>query len=203
MAMRIAALIPAAGESTRFAGANKLLLPCGGVPMIRLAASAVTEAKLAPVVVVTKPDFQDTANALDGLPVNMVSNPDPSEGMASSLREGIRALPKNIDGLLIMLADMPLLQSSTLLALTARFKESAGAQIVYPTYAGQQGNPVIFPKQYFGEIAVLKGDRGAKTLLKKYAANCLPVPVDSDSILIDIDSDADYTRVCRILETNG
>jgi molybdenum cofactor cytidylyltransferase len=201
--MRIAAIIPAAGESARFAGVNKLLLPIGGVPMIRLVASTVLEAELEPVFVIANPDVQEMTEALDGLPVNIIINPDPTAGMASSLVTGIHALPNNIDGLLIMLADMPLLQSSTLLALAARFKESDAAKIVYPTNAGQQGNPVIFPKRYFRKIEALKGDRGAKALLKDYASNCIPVPVDSDSILIDIDTDADYNRVCRILETNG
>ncbi len=201
--MRIAAIIPAAGESARLIGTNKLLLLLGGVPLIHLAVGAVVAAKMAPVVVVVMPEAQALKKALDGLPVKMIINPDFSEGLASSLRYGIQALPKNIDGLLIMLADMPLLQSSTLLTLAGRFKAVGGVKIVYPTYAGQQGNPVIFPKQYFGEIEALQGDRGAKILLKKYASNCLAIPVDSDSVLIDIDTVADYKRVCRRQAADG
>lgn len=201
--MRVGAIILAAGESNRFGGGNKLLAPIGGVPIIRLVANAVVDAKLEPVIAVVYPNAEKILATLNGLPIKLLINLDFADGMAASLTIGINALPQDVAGVMIMLADMPLVSAATLMTLLVSFRKARGTQIAYPTYAGQQGNPVIFPKHYFEEIASLKGDRGAKSLLKKYASICRAVPVESDSVLIDIDTAADYDRVCKRQETIG
>ncbi len=198
--MEIAAVIPAAGRSSRFAGQNKLLLPIGEKPMIAAILDTVAEAGYSPIVVVTGCDEPDLHPVLGEREVDTVSNPDWREGLAGSLHSGIAALPDTVDGALIMLGDMPLVQKSTLQALRTAFVTAGGARIVYPDYGGRQGNPVLFPARFFDDILKLQGDGGAKGLLRKYASDTMAIPVESEEILLDINSEEDYNRILALLE---
>ncbi len=198
--MEIAAVILAAGRSARFAGRNKLLLPIKGKPIIAAVVDTAAGAGFSPIVVVTGHDEAGLCEALREYEIAIVTNRGWREGLASSLRTGIAALSGTVDGALIMLGDMPLVQESTLQALRMAFITASGERIVYPTYRDQQGNPVLLPARFFDHILKLQGDRGAKGLLKKYASETVAVPVESDDILLDIDREEDYGRILSLPE---
>jgi molybdenum cofactor cytidylyltransferase len=123
--------------------------------------------------------------------------------MSGSIRAGIAVLPDEIDGAFIILGDMPLIQSATLEALKGQFIRNQGHKIVYPTYQGQQGHPVLFPARFFPTLLELTGDQGAKSLLTTYSPEVLAVPVDSPEILMDCDTREDYSQILSSIDKRG
>ncbi len=196
--MGVAAIILAAGGSSRMQGANKLHLPVNGLPMIAAVVDAVLEADCDPAVVVTGHEAAGLRTVLAGRQVQFAHNPDWKAGMSGSMRAGLAALPAEAAGALIVLGDMPLVRAATLKLLVGTFLgEGAGERPVYPTYEGQQGNPVLFPRKYFGEMAAISGDRGAKAVLRAHLEESLAVAVESAAVVRDFDSQQDYLGLTR------
>lgn len=183
--LRIAAIVLAAGRSTRMGPANKLLADVGGKPMVRRVAEAALASRAAPVLVVTGHMAADVGAALDGTDVTLVPNPDYASGLASSLKAGIRTLPAHCDGALFLLGDMPGITAAHLDALIGAF---AADSIVVPVHAGRQGNPVLWPARYFPDLLNLDGDAGAKRLLAVHRSNVREIDLDTDAIFADIDT---------------
>ncbi|MFZ0397079.1 MAG: nucleotidyltransferase family protein [Methyloceanibacter sp.] len=193
--MRIAGLVLAAGRSSRMAPRNKLLETVGGEPMVRHVAAVAIASGTQPVIVVTGHEAAAVRGALRGLAVTIVANPDYADGLSTSLRAGLRALPQGIDGALILLGDMPEVESSVLTALVAAFTgESA---ICVPVRHGRRGNPVLWGSAYFAEMMGLTGDSGAKSLMARHEAHLVEVEVASDSIFEDVDAPEDLARLRR------
>src|SRR4051794_11914516 len=103
----VAAVILAAGSSRRMGGENKLTATIGGTPLVRIAAKAALAGGADPVVIVTGHAPDDVRNAVSGLPVAFAHNPDYRDGLSTSLRAGVAALPSDIVGVAALLADMP------------------------------------------------------------------------------------------------
>lgn len=193
--MRTAGLVLAAGRSSRMAPRNKLLETVGGEPMVRHVAAVAIASGTQPVIVVTGHEAAAVRGALRGLAVTIVANPDYADGLSTSLRAGLRALPGGIDGALILLGDMPEVESSVLTALVAAFTgESA---ICVPVRHGRRGNPVLWGSAYFAEMMGLTGDSGAKSLMARHEAHLVEVEVASDSIFEDVDAPEDLARLRR------
>ncbi|MGB8710271.1 MAG: nucleotidyltransferase family protein [Methyloceanibacter sp.] len=193
--MRIAGLVLAGGLSSRMAPRNKLLEIVGGEPMVRHVAAVAIASGTQPVIVVTGHEAATVRGALRGLAVTIVANPDYADGLSTSLRAGLRALPGGIDGALILLGDMPEVESSVLTALVAAFTgESA---ICVPVRHGRRGNPVLWGSAYFAEMMGLTGDSGAKSLMARHEAHLVEVEVASDSIFEDVDAPEDLARLRR------
>ncbi|MBC3881536.1 nucleotidyltransferase family protein [Undibacterium sp. LX40W] len=114
---------------------------------------------------------------------------DADLGMAHSLVSGVQTLPQECDAVVIALADMPFVTVSTIKAIVQALKE--GAKIAVPVHQGQRGNPVGFSKALFGELLQLRGDQGARALLKSYPVS--EVLVNDTGILRDIDTPADLS----------
>lgn len=184
-APRIAAVVLAAGRSTRMGPANKMLADIAGQPMVRWVAEAALASRARPVVVVTGHMAAEVSSALAGLDVTLVANPDYATGLASSLKAGIRALPPSYDGALILLGDMPRIAPDHLDTLMAAF---ATDTIVVPVHQGRQGNPVLWPAKYFSELLQLDGDVGAKRLLGMHTAHVREVDLGTDAIFADVDT---------------
>ena len=189
---RVAAVVLAAGGSTRMQAGHKLLLPVNGRPMIATVVDQVLSADFRPLVVVTGFNGDAIIQALEGLPVQGVVNRRWRQGLASSLKAGLQALKPEVQGALFVLADMPLVDVKTLVALREQFTKQGCNAIVYPAHQGRQGNPVLFPRRFFSEIMALKGDRGAQGVLRRHAADSIALPVDSRAVLVDFDTDQDY-----------
>ncbi|KQP61797.1 nucleotidyltransferase family protein [Methylobacterium sp. Leaf108] len=163
----IAILLLAAGRGSRFGEAPKLLALLEGKPLVRHAAEAALASGLGPVTVVLGTHGPRIRAALDGLDLACLTNPAPQDGLASSLRLGLAAVPAGTGGIIVMLADMPRIRPDHLAALAAAYAagEPRPAAVV-PIHGGRRGNPVLLDRARLGQdIARLSGDRGAGRLL--------------------------------------
>ena len=185
---RIAAVVLAAGRSTRMGGPNKLLAEVGGKPMVRIAVEQALASKADPVIVVTGHQQERVRDALCGLPVSFVHNPDFAEGLSTSVKAGVAAAPKEADGVVVCLGDMPHVDAALINRLIGAFDPEKGALIVMPTIGGRRGNPVLWSRRFFGELASLDGDVGARHLIGAYPEAVVEVPVAGDAALIDVDT---------------
>ncbi|SDF77473.1 molybdopterin molybdochelatase /molybdenum cofactor cytidylyltransferase [Limimonas halophila] len=194
---RIAGLVLAAGQSRRAGDHNKLLAAIDGTPLVRRTVDTVLASHANPVTVVTGHDREAVEAALNGAEVATVYNPDHASGMASSLRTGVKALPPDIDGVVVVLADMPDLTATVIDRLVAAFAPDHGAAICVPTWQGKRGNPVLFAKRFLPEMLEIEGDVGAKPLLHAHAEAVREVAMPDAGILHDLDTAealAAYTR---------
>jgi molybdenum cofactor cytidylyltransferase len=191
--MRIASIVLAAGSSTRMGLRNKLLEPVCGEPMVRRVAAIALGSGAEPIVVVTGHEAAEVGAALQGLGVTLILNPDYAEGLSTSLRAGLSALPPGIDGALILLGDMPEVEGSVVSDLMASF--TGMSAICLPVRHGRKGNPVLWGSRYFPEMMELTGDLGAKPLMARHEAQLIEVEVATDSILHDVDAPEDLARL--------
>ncbi len=124
-------------------------------------------------------------------------NPAFAEGMSTSLRTGLRALPPDSDGALILLGDTPEIDSAVLRALMEAFTggQATRGRVCVPVRHGRRGNPVLWGAAYFAEMTGLSGDVGAKELLARHAERVIEVPVELDGIFADVDTPADLARL--------
>lgn len=184
-----AAVVLAAGASTRMAPHHKLLVQDRhGRPMIERTVANVLASSVRPIVVVTGSREADIRAALAGKPVIFVHAADHSSGLSASLRAGIRALPARTRAAVIVLGDMPLVPGRVLDRLVAAYAPVEGRSIIVPTYKGQAGNPILWDATFFPEILALTGDRGARDLLAQHAEQVAEVEVGQDGVLHDFDT---------------
>lgn len=182
--MRIAAIVLAAGRSTRM-GHFKLLADLAGVPMVRRVVEAVRGSSIAAVYVVTGHQADGVAAALAGGDAHLVHNPRFAEGLATSLAAGIAALPADIDGAVVVLGDMPGVTAATIDALLAAFEPG---RVVVPVQGGEIGNPILWPREAFARMSALTGDAGARRLLPAFEGRVARVDVTDSDIFGDVDT---------------
>ncbi|MGL4396035.1 MAG: nucleotidyltransferase family protein [Hyphomicrobium sp.] len=200
--MPIAAVVLAAGRSSRFEGAHKLLAPLGGKPLILHALAALSAAPFAERVVVTAPEGDPIRAAIKTLPTpppwRHVVNPRAAEGLSTSLAAGLDALDSTIDAAMIVLADMPAISPALVDALFAAFSAHGGTHIVYPCDSdGRQGHPVIWPRSFFASLQALSGDKGGKAVIDANRAMAISIRATGDGAFLDIDTKADFERAAR------
>ena len=184
---RIAAVILAAGRSSRSAPVNKLLHEAGGAPMVRRVADVALAAGLDPVIAVTGHQAAAVKAALAGCGAAVADNPDYARGMGGSIGVGVRALPADVDGAFIVLADMPDVGAATYGVLVAAFDPDEGADICVPVSQGRRGNPVLFGRRHFPALMAIEGDRGGKAIIAANEDRIVEVPVDDPGVLADYD----------------
>src|SRR6201988_5050789 len=184
----IAAIILAAGRSTRMGGPNKLLADLGGKTLVRIVAEQVLASKAQGVIDVTGHQAEQVEKALKGLKVKFVRNPDFAEGLASSVKAGIAAVADEADGAVICLGDMPLISAHLIDRLIDTFAPDRGNLIVVPVSDNRRGNPVLWSRRFFNELMTLDGDIGARHLIARHSEAVTEVPVVGDSAFLDIDT---------------
>ena len=184
----IAAVILAAGRSTRMGGPNKLLADLGGKPMLRTVTERVLASKVSSVTVVTGHQAAEVENALAGLKVKFVRNPDFFAGLASSVKAGIAAVPANADGVVVCLGDMPRIDARLVDRLIEAFAPDRGHLIAVPVSNSRRGNPVLWSRRFFGELMKLDGDIGARNLIAAHAEAVVEVPVEGRGAFLDVDT---------------
>ncbi|HPG21848.1 MAG TPA: nucleotidyltransferase family protein [Amaricoccus sp.] len=190
----VAAILLAAGEARRMRGRDKLLEAIGGRPALRHAAEAALASRADRVLVVLPPEAAPRREALAGAAVEIVVAADCTEGMAASLRAGLEAVDPGTDAVVILLADMPEIGSEAIDRLIAAFDPAAGREILRATAAdGRPGHPVLFGRRFFGQLAALKGDRGARSVIAGApAGSVLHVPIAGRAALLDLDTPEDW-----------
>jgi molybdenum cofactor cytidylyltransferase len=191
---RVAAILLAAGAGVRMRGADKLLEPLAdGRPILRAAAEAATASQADLAVVVLPPGAEARRAALAGTGVEIVEAADAAEGMAASLRAGLRAAADRADAVVVMLADMPEVGSAAVDRLIAAFDPEEGRDICRAvTEAGAPGHPVLFGRRFFETLAALTGDRGAREVLRDAAEFVTDVPTPGRGAAVDLDTPEDW-----------
>jgi len=185
---RIAAVVLAAGRSTRMGGPNKLLAEIRGRPLVRIVVEEAVASHAKPVIVVVGHERGEVEKALAGLPVQFVHNPDFAQGLGTSLKAGIAAVPAEADGAIVCLADMPQVDASLLNRLIAAFDPDRGALIVMPTAEGRRGNPVLWSRRFFPDLMAIEGDVGARHFIGRYSEAAVEVPLEGKAALVDVDT---------------
>jgi molybdenum cofactor cytidylyltransferase len=192
--LNVAAVVLAAGKSTRM-GRPKLALPVHGTPMIRRAVQAALASRCRDVIVVLGANAEVYEPLLDGLQVRIVRNPDPSEGMGSSIRTGVEAISPDADGVVILLADQPFITPQVidrLLDVAVADKK----RIVASAYQKTAGPPAYFHRALFLDLLTLEGDRGARSVIEAYPKEGVALPLP-EAASVDIDSADDFARFER------
>jgi molybdenum cofactor cytidylyltransferase len=181
------AAILAAGRSSRMHGPNKLLAEFCGVPLVRRVAEAVTASRTDATHVVLGHQRDRIVAALDGLDLTFIENPDYADGLSTSLKAAERALPPEVNGLLVVLGDMPGVTANAIDAMLDAFARSGGQAIIRATDAGKRGNPVLLPRALFTEIERIEGDTGARHLVEGAALPVVDVELGAAASL-DLDT---------------
>jgi molybdenum cofactor cytidylyltransferase len=178
----------AAGRSTRMGGPNKLLAELDGRKLVRIVTEQALASKAKDVIVVTGHQADLVEQALVGLDVKFVRNPDFARGLASSVKAGISAVSKQADGAVICLGDMPMISAGLIDRLIEAFAPDRGNLIAVPVSDGRRGNPVLWSRRFFNELMTLDGDVGARHLIAKHNEAVAEVPVAGDGAFLDIDT---------------
>lgn len=182
-----AALVLAAGRSTRMGGPNKLLATLDGVPLVRRVVEAALASRASGVTVVTGHMAAEVRAALAGLDVAFADNPAYAEGLSTSLRSGLAALPDDVGAAVVLLGDMPMVSAATMDRLIAALDPAAGQGIVVPTFEGKRGNPVVWARRFFPELARVHGDVGARHVIGEHAAEVVEVEIGAE-VTLDLDT---------------
>ena len=185
---RIAAVVLAAGRSTRMRGPNKLLAEIARRPLVRIVADEALASRADPVIIVAGHQRAEVEKALAGLRVRIVHNPDFAEGLGTSLRAGIAAVPADSDAAIVCLGDMPRVDAALMNRLIAVFDPDRGALVVVPTFEGKRGNPVLWSRRFFPDLMAIEGDVGARHLIGRYSEAVAEVTVEGKAALIDVDT---------------
>ena len=173
----IAGLLLAAGGARRF-GSQKLLAPLNGAPIVVRSAEALA-AETDELWVVVGAEAGAVRRALAGLSVSVVENEQWERGLSSSLAAGIRALPPEVDAIVIGLGDQPSLDRAVIREVIATWREK-GRPIVTARYRGMRGHPVLLDRSVFDEASSVTGDVGARDLIVREPSRVAFVEVDAD-----------------------
>jgi len=190
-AFHFGAVVLAAGASTRM-GRPKQLLPVGGRTLIRRTVDTVLASAAWPVAVVLGAHAASIRPEFARLPVLAVDNPEWAEGLASSIRAGMRVLESfslSLDAAVLVLADQPHLSADAIHRL-AEAHLRTGQSIVAAHYAGHAGPPALFARRHFAELLALSGPEGARPLFARRAGDLAAVPLPE--LATDLDTPADY-----------
>jgi molybdenum cofactor cytidylyltransferase len=198
----IAAIVPAAGMSTRM-GRNKLLLPFEGKPLIARAVDTLLESEVDEVVVVLGYEADKVKEKLQGKQVTIVENPNYDQGIGTSIRVGLGAVSSGATAIMIYLADQPLLEPEDVNRLIRAFAEASehNKSIVVPFFRGQRGNPVILDVSHKKAILEVVGEVGCKRVIKSNPDKVLVVEMETDHVVRDVDRREDYEGLQA--ETSG
>jgi molybdenum cofactor cytidylyltransferase len=189
----IAGLLLASGASRRF-GSNKLVAPLGERAVVRWSAEALVGA-VDDAWIVVPAHSAGVRTALHGLLVHWVENPGALEGMASSIRAGVAALPAEAEAVVITLGDQPLIDGEVIRRVVVAWRSAPpGTSAAVAAYEDGRGHPVLFGASLFPALRALDGDRGARELLASlgdavavvHVTGARPADVDTPEALISL-----------------
>jgi len=194
----IGAIILAAGESRRM-GTQKLLLPYAGRRVIEHIADATLQSRADHSIVVTGYQPERIHDALNGYAVTFAQNDQYPEGMLTSIRSGLAALPDDLEAFLVVLGDQPSLTSAIIDFLIDGFRASEKG-IVVPYINDDSGHPIIISATYRQEVMTRFDDTGLRGLIYGRPEEVHRLPVTDPGVLRDMDTPEDYERELRALE---
>ena len=188
-----AIIILAAGKAARF-GSAKQVASFNGTTLLQHVIKEALAAQAEPVVVVTGAHAESVAATASQPSVEVVYNEHWEDGMASGIVAGVSFLlsrNKETENLIIAVCDQPFVSAQLFIQLIERSHETKG--IVACAYADTLGTPVLFTRAYFTALLQLKGDEGAKKIVKQHAEDVAALPFPQG--IIDIDTPEDYERL--------
>lgn len=192
--MKLAGLLLAAGGATRF-GSPKVLATYRGESLVGRAVHLLAPRCPAGVHVVVgaaAPGVRGAlATELESGGVTLVDNPDWARGLSTSLVRGVAALPAAADAVLILLCDQPAITGDDLDALIAAWQVEP-ALIASAGFSDRLGPPVIIPRELWPQLAALRGDQGARSLLEWHAEH---TTVAMPHAALDVDTPEDLARL--------
>jgi molybdenum cofactor cytidylyltransferase len=175
-----------------------------GKPLVGHVTDAALAARVDRVVVVTGHEAERVRQALGGRKVEIVHNPDYASGIASSLAAGLATLKDSaVDGVLVLLGDMPRIAPAQLERLISAFNPTEGRAICVPTFNGKRGNPVLWAKRFFEPMTHLKGDVGARHLIAENGELVAEVAMPDDAVLTDVDTPQALDALRRQSQSGG
>jgi molybdenum cofactor cytidylyltransferase len=181
------AVVLAAGASTRF-GSAKQLVRVAGRPLLHTAVTRAAEVTGNALIVVLGFGAAGLAPLLKHSPGSIVVNQEWREGLGSSIRAGVARLPAACSGVLLILADQAAVTADDLKRLAGTWRKQP-QYIAAALYAGTIGAPAIFPRSAFNELAALRGDAGARLILRRNADRVVRVPMPSAALDVDTPED--------------
>jgi molybdenum cofactor cytidylyltransferase len=184
---RLYAVVLAAGASTRF-GSPKQLVRIGGRPLLHTMVSRTADVTGNALIVVLGAGAGELAPLLRHSPGSVVINRHWREGIASSIRLGVARLPATCNGVMLVLADQAAVTRDDLRRLAGTWRRRP-TLIAAALYAGTAGAPAIFPRSSFPALAALRGDSGARVLLRRSADRVVRVPMPSAELDLDTPED--------------
>ena len=185
------AVVLAAGCASRY-GSTKQLEVVDGKTLVRRAVELARDACGDKTVLVTGHDSATVARAAGNAVRFLVVNDRHAEGLGNSIAAAVKAVSHTADGILLLLADQPLITVSHLQALKKRWS-GADDEIVATSFEGTMGPPVLFPRDTFPALAQLAGDRGARHLLKN--ARFTVRTIEFEDARVDIDTQTDLVAL--------
>jgi molybdenum cofactor cytidylyltransferase len=190
----VAGILLAAGTSSRM-GSNKMLFELDGESVLRGAARRMLAGGVSPLLVVLGHEADRAKQELAGLPCQVVINPNYEQGINSSLKTGVSAVPADAQAALVMLADMPFVTPEMLAGLIACYR-SSDAPLVISDYEGVNAPPMLYDRSLFSELLAMTGEGCGRQVVKRHRdeAKILPWPAAD---LADLDVPEDYERVMR------
>lgn len=189
----ISAIILAAGLSIRM-GAPKQLLKWRNKTLIRIVTENVLGSIIDEALVVTGYRGKEVTAALKGLPVRIIYNPCYEQGQGASLASGVQAIEKSASDFMVFMSDQPLITPHLINMIIGEFKKRR-CLALRPTYNGQPGHPVVFNHSLIAALKLLKGDAGARQVLKKLGNQVHYLPVQDEAVIFDIDTPEEFENL--------
>ena len=182
----ISAILLAAGQSKRMKGKNKLSEQIRGIPLIKHSVKNILDSTIDELIVVLGYEQESIKKLIgENLKIKFIFNKDFESGMASSIKVGLNNLSGNSTGFFICLGDMPMINKEIYNQLIKSIDQK---EIIIPTYNGVQGNPVLFSKSMKNEIISIKGDLGAKKIIKSNKNKVLNLETNDQGVTIDFNT---------------
>jgi molybdenum cofactor cytidylyltransferase len=197
--IRFSAVVLAAGQSSRMGGANKLLLPFAGEPLVRRTVRTLLAAGVQETVVVTGHQGREVMRSVLDLPVTIQPNLRYEDGQMRSVAAGVAALTRATDAIFVCPGDLPLLRTGDLLELMDVFLAHPDSSIVIPRHQGERGNPIVFAAAYAPEVAAGRRLIGCRKLAQQYPEETFWHEAAHERFTTDCDTPQDYQRVLERL----
>ena len=197
-----AGVILAAGESTRF-GKPKQLLKLNDKYLLEWVLDAAIGSRLAKTLLILGHKHQEIITALGEKSrqpnLEVVINPVYQHGQSTSLQIGLSKIRDTFQSIMFLLGDQPMLDSETINTLLEQFW-SSDKDICVPVFEGKRGNPVIFSQKFYGHLAELKGDIGARNVIRNHPDHVKEIEIDNPLCFVDVDTQSDYDKLVEILK---
>ncbi|MCI5045344.1 MAG: nucleotidyltransferase family protein [Aquisalinus sp.] len=187
----LAAIILAAGESTRFGERNKLLARLNGKPVLTHTLETVSALGLGQVILVSGHDRQMVERLAVNYPVSPHHNEAYRSGMGSSIACGVHELHAATKGVFVCPGDMPYLPAAVFHAMASRFATNEQQAIIRPSFDGKPGHPVLFPAHLYSDLAQLSDDLGARAIITRNPSRLVILNWPDNTVLTDIDRQED------------